>query len=157
MKEELANLLYDRYPLIFAKKIGIECGDGWYNIIHALCHSIQTHIDNVARQKEWAIKKNAQPVKSGIDLDNKPCDIPDLVVQVNVQQIKEKFGTLRFYASGGNTTTSGMISMADALSEMTCEECGAPGKRRQGSWIRTLCDQHHTAQSLGAPSDFLKA
>ena len=23
-----------------------------------------------------------------------------------------------------------------------CEECGAPGKRTQGGWVRTLCDFH---------------
>lgn len=59
-----------------------------------------------------------------------------------VQQVKEKFGGLRFYISGGDYEIAGMISMAEAMSVNTCEVCGCPGERRGGGWIRTLCDTH---------------
>jgi hypothetical protein len=28
------------------------------------------------------------------------------------------------------------------MSAVTCEECGAPGKRRGGGWVYTACDEH---------------
>jgi uncharacterized Zn finger protein (UPF0148 family) len=30
--------------------------------------------------------------------------------------------------------------MAVSMSAITCEECGNPGRSRDGGWIRTLCD-----------------
>jgi uncharacterized Zn finger protein (UPF0148 family) len=32
--------------------------------------------------------------------------------------------------------------MAESMSGSTCEECGAPGRRRGGTWIKTLCEHH---------------
>lgn len=63
---------------------------------------------------------------------------------IEVMQVKEKFGTLRFYSrpwqSDGPFET--MVSEAESRSERTCEWCGAEGKRRPGGWIKTLCDEH---------------
>jgi len=64
------------------------------------------------------------------------------VAQVVAIQIKEKFGTLRFYYNGGDDTIGGMVRMAESMSSVTCEECGNPGKTRGPGWIRTLCDHH---------------
>ena len=49
---------------------------------------------------------------------------------------------MRFYYDGGDDTISGMVRMAEAWADLSCETCGAPGKRRGGGWIRTLCDHH---------------
>ena len=57
-------------------------------------------------------------------------------------QVKEKFGTLRFYTNGGDEQIYGMIRMAESMSAVTCEECGAPGKTRGRGWIYTACDAH---------------
>ena len=62
--------------------------------------------------------------------------------QVTIDQIKEKFGCLRFYYSGGDEYISGMVTLAESMSGVTCEECGSIGERRSGGWIRTLCDTH---------------
>jgi hypothetical protein len=35
-----------------------------------------------------------------------------------------------------------MITMAETWASVSCEECGAPGKRTSGGWIKTLCDFH---------------
>jgi hypothetical protein len=59
-----------------------------------------------------------------------------------VEQIKEKFGGLRFYYSGGDEKIQGMVRMAEAWADRHCEECGKPGQKRSGGWIRTLCDEH---------------
>ena len=55
------------------------------------------------------------------------------------QQIKEKFGGLRFYIGAGNDEIHAIISRYESLSYKTCEECGFPGKRTSGGWIKTLC------------------
>jgi len=57
-------------------------------------------------------------------------------------QVKEKFGGLRFYVSGGDQYTAGLIWLADHLSTMICEECGAPGLQTGSDWIKTRCATH---------------
>ena len=59
---------------------------------------------------------------------------------VKIYQIKEKFGGLRFYTDSCSPEFHRMIADAENESFKTCESCGAPGKRRAGSWIKTLCD-----------------
>jgi len=127
MKIELQEKLYETYPNIFQQKDlpmtqtcmcwGFDCGDGWYNIIDTLCHQIQWHLEH----------------NLGADED------PD-TVRVEATQVKEKYGTLRFYYNGGNDFIEGVVWMAEALSAVTCELCGNPGTVRNDGWIRTLCD-----------------
>jgi peptidyl-tRNA hydrolase len=69
-------------------------------------------------------------------------EIPDEVIQVVADQIKEKFGTLRFYYHGGDNTIHGMVQMAESISTFTCEKCGASGKLRGAGWLYTACDNH---------------
>lgn len=58
---------------------------------------------------------------------------------VKILQIKEKFGALRFYVGPAPDRILDAIAAAEAKSQTTCEQCGAPGKRRDDGWIRTLC------------------
>ena len=62
--------------------------------------------------------------------------------QVVAVQVKEKFGTLRFYYSGGNEYVSGLVAMAESMSGVTCEMCGTPGRLQGRGWVKTLCEQH---------------
>jgi hypothetical protein len=62
--------------------------------------------------------------------------------QVTLDQVKEKFGTLRFYYTGGDDEIRGMVRMAESMSGVICEECGSPGTQTQGGWIKTACDSH---------------
>ena len=61
-----------------------------------------------------------------------------------IHQVKEKFGTLRFYVGGGSEETRDQVyaavDRADRKSRETCEDCGAPGKLRQRGWWKTRCD-----------------
>jgi hypothetical protein len=75
-------------------------------------------------------------------------DVPDLIPQVTLDQVKEKFGTLRFYYSGGDDYIGGLCSMAESMSEVTCEECGNPGKTVGGGWLTTLCKEHAEARDI---------
>jgi hypothetical protein len=69
---------------------------------------------------------------------------PDYVVQ----QIKEKFGTLRYYCTPGSEDASAeLLDSLDAITEdaqrasaITCERCGEPGiLQRTRYWAKTLC------------------
>jgi hypothetical protein len=69
------------------------------------------------------------------------------VPEVVATQVKEKYGTLRFYYNGGDEYISGAVSMAEYMSARTCEVCGSAGKTLGGGWIRTLCKTH--AEEIG--------
>ncbi len=57
-----------------------------------------------------------------------------------VTQIKEKYGGLRFYYDGITDAVDAAVERAETAALRTCEECGAPGRRRSGGWILALCD-----------------
>lgn len=74
--------------------------------------------------------------------------IQDLLVlgwDKDCQQVKEKFGTLRFYIGVGSDEIYKVISAAEGASAKICEECGnsnakCKGLTPTGGWIITLCD-----------------
>ncbi len=59
-----------------------------------------------------------------------------------INQVKEKFGGLRFYAEDLPEGALELISKYEVIASNTCEECGEKGVLRQGKWLRTLCDNH---------------
>ena len=66
---------------------------------------------------------------------------PDAPPEFRFDQVKEKFGQMRIYASGGNKETERLIRRACEESLRVCEECGATeGVALGGSrgW-RSLC------------------
>jgi len=156
MRKELDELLCVKYPKIFRDRNapmnqtcmcwGFDCGDGWFNIIDMLCANIQGHIDRVERQRDSTIKWNENvndpnfEWMSFVKREERP--VPELVDQVVAVQVKEKFGTLRFYYNGGDDFINGLERMAESMSAVTCEECGNPGTITKGGWIRTLCETH---------------
>lgn len=109
---------------------GCECDNGWYDVIYKLCSEITE-----------AYKKHNRPV--------------DIVID----QIKEKYGTLCFYYHHEETDKginaadfssqdnklyceiSGIVDKWEKKSGEICEKCGKPGVLRDDlSWISTLCD-----------------
>jgi hypothetical protein len=152
---------------------GFSCGDGWFNILNQLMGNIQHHIDWKDKQREYARTYNEmatqakagnfdlfeESMKDTVNLEYKEKrlaeivagdfrTVPDAIPQVTLDQVKEKFGTLRFYYTGGDDEISGMVRMAESMSGVTCEECGNPGERRGGGWIYTACDTHTKPEHL---------
>jgi hypothetical protein len=68
-------------------------------------------------------------------------DIIKIAPNTEINQIKEKFGTLRFYCSGdGRDDIYDLIKKAEIESGVTCERCGTrEGVTTEGDWILTLC------------------
>ena len=87
MNSDLDKQLCDKYPDIFKDRHGdmretamcwgFDCGDGWYNIIDNLCATI--------RNREYNLKLNKKEY-----------------APVVATQDKEKYGSLRFYYTGGD-------------------------------------------------------
>jgi len=118
---------------------GCEFSDGWYEVIRGLCHDISEAYE-----------------KAGVPVD------------IVVDQVKEKFGTLRFYyhPEGHNPGIHAFDSLSDGrsiriipgVSDLhkevaeivhkwekesgnVCEKCGAEGELRKDlRWVLTLCD-----------------
>lgn len=127
MSPELDAFLCSKFPKIFADRRadckstamcwGFECDDGWFNIIYGLCLQIQNY-----------------------------CDAHPEVEQVTAMQVKEKFGTLRFYIFGGNDFIDKLIGEAEELSSYTCEVTGWEGNLfSKNGWLKTL----HSSQAVG--------
>ena len=130
MKQELQDQLFEKYPDIFAQRHlpmtqscmcwGIDTGDGWYQIIDDLCAKIKAHVDEV-KLKYPKYKMEAS-------------------------QVKEKFGTLRFYTDYSHPAVEEFIREAVALSAKTCDVCGEPGHcASYRGWWMTMCKTHSDA------------
>jgi hypothetical protein len=65
----------------------------------------------------------------------------------HVDQVKEKFGTLRYYCSG-NDRIYRFIHLAEILSSAICETCGKPGKLYTNGWWYTACKEHVRPEDL---------
>jgi len=135
MNSDLQNKLYKSYPLIFAevndpsacssiKNFGVECGNGWFNMLDELCSKVEPII------REWAIQ-------------NPDKDHP------RAYQIKSKFGGLRFYMSCSYDSSfmkgeaGRLISSAEIRSNKICSSCGESGEKRCEYGVKTLCDKCH--------------
>ena len=116
--EAFAKSMEEKYPKMFAQPYGgFTVDKGWWPILQALCSNIQHYLNWKNRESE-------------------------IVPQVVVTQIKEKFGGLRFYYDGGDDRVQGMVSMAESWADKSCEICGAPGTSGGRGWIKTLCPTH---------------
>jgi hypothetical protein len=107
-----------KYPNLFREypRSGFALEPGWEELVHNLCNVLENHISHLPEEIR-----------------------PDVVCA----QVKEKFGGLRFYMEQETPYISGAISLAENLSFKICCQCGAPGVRRSGGWILTLCDSCH--------------
>lgn len=56
-----------------------------------------------------------------------------------VSQVKEKYGTLRFYAHHTTDIQEACISQAEQRSAHTCESCGKSAHTRGSGWVYTRC------------------
>ena len=122
MKNELDNRLCVAFPEIFCDRHsdktltamcwGFECDDGWYDLIYNLCGDITSYCNSTG-----------YPVPKAV-------------------QVKEKYGTLRFYVDQGDDHIYDLISYYSQRSRTTCETCGNIGKMRGNGWLYVSCEQH---------------
>lgn len=155
MRDDLDKKLCAEFPSIFRDRNGdakdtCMCwgfpGDGWYDLIRNICLFIDNAIANAKSQAIYKYKN-----KHGINYidDLSPEVLKELKVDemaVVAEQVKEKFGTLRFYCSGKNlpedtwAEISGAVSMAEMMSAEICDSCGNRGQMRGPGWLSVKCD-----------------
>jgi hypothetical protein len=121
MKRELQKQLFDKYPQLFTQK---DLPPTQSN----MCFGFEcgdgwfTLLDNLCK----------------IIYDDRGYSY-----DVTVTQVKEKFGGLRFYYTGGNDFISGAVMLAEKMSEHICEECGDKGSiNYDAGWLRCRCEKH---------------
>lgn len=116
MRDALTQLLYNRYPVLFAEHRldasesgmawGFQHGDGWFAIVEALASVVTAQA----------------PLATAA-------------------QVKQKFGALRVYLNKGDAYTRGACNAAERFSLTISEVSGRRGVlmvRRKGFWLRTL-------------------
>jgi hypothetical protein len=110
--------IMSRFPNLFKEepRSGFSVGDGWMPLLEILCPILEYQILSLPYEQHK---------------------------EMYVAQVKEKFGGLRFYMTKATPFMEGAINMAENMSYSICEECGAPGERRNSGWIQTLCTRHH--------------
>ena len=143
---------------------GFAIGEGWYHVIESLIGQIDHYTKWRRNMRAYDLRLARAKSKGREALTKFVCKdkqfpslweeerIDDLlkteqritpkVDWIVIEQVKEKFGGLRFYYQGGDEHISGMVTMAESWAGSICEKCGNKGQRRQGGWIRTLCDVH---------------
>lgn len=95
----------------FGRGLPFDCGDGWFDLLYRLSVKIRDYLEETKYDNFY------------------------------VTQVKEKYGTLRFYTSWDDDTIYSFISEAEEESAITCEFCGEPGKMRDlNRWYYTLCE-----------------
>lgn len=127
MTRILEDKLKSEFPLLLVKMhgsaretcmaYGVECDDGWYELIRSLCREVQ----------DWSDRTEKQIV---------------------AEQIKEKFGGLRFYISSNKTNPisdgewsvlNGIINRYEEMALNTCEITGAKGTlSKRGHVFKTV-------------------
>lgn len=121
MAEDLARLdeLFVKHLRLFSKRplpFGLEVHAGWTDLLDTLLSRIETILD----------------------------DIPD--ASFEILQVKEKFGTLRFYYQIDNASDTATAAIRQAVeatataSRFCCERCGASGQLdSKNGWMRVRC------------------
>lgn len=140
MSPELERRLVDTYPKLFtdcgvaqnrsSTAFVFECDDGWFDLIDVLCAQLST----------------LDPIDEGEGLQ-----------LVRAVQIKEKYGTLRFYVGPVTDEAAALINFAEGLSARICETCGNRGRTHGIAWLKTLCDPCAHEQSYAGAEAEVKA
>lgn len=136
MNNELTEKLYAEFPYLYRGRSkppdessmcwGFECGDGWFELIRELSLALTNHLAK------------------------------DPTLDLEVMQVKAKFGSLRYSVDGGNALTETIIGNFRERASHVCELTGREGilcvgstakGRRFGSLHMILCDEK--AKELG--------
>lgn len=94
-------------------EVDIECGSGWSKIIDPIIDYIEKYNSTIEKEED----------------------------KIKIVQIKEKFGSLRFYAHNKTPELIKLIEEAEDKSYNICELCGSEediGQIADG-WITTCC------------------
>lgn len=126
MSPELDKKLVEDFPLLFRNRHGdprttamcwgFECGDGWEPLIREVASKLEPMIASLATDEN---------LEQG---------------SFCASQVKEKFGTLRFYLSSGTDEMYSLVNEAENKSAEVCELCGNVGTVMGTYWLVCRCE-----------------
>jgi hypothetical protein len=94
---------------------GFEVGDGWGRILEDLSYKLEELIQKLPEDEREFYR---------------------------AVQVKEKFGSLRFYMFTETDEMSELIREAEEKSAETCEVCGVPAKiKKTNGWMKCICEK----------------
>lgn len=171
MNTKLQEKLFNKYPKIFGDRTkpktetcmfwGLEVGDGWYSLIDVLCEALTyTYSTSVKVDEEDGKRLGIEPYSGSYYFMVEP-------PQVIATQVKEKYGTLRFYyhqeyskeimslvetgkypdlkniIDRYSNYIDGIVHFAEIASGRTCETTGQSGELHSSGgsmsgWLKTL-------------------
>lgn len=169
MRKELDDFLVNNFPIIYRDRygkssketlmcFGFECHDGWFHLIIGL----SKRLEDIAKKQPFSnnkIKNLIWPVleKTGNYLENNLKGPPGIIEEwfwayydnfvksderLVAVQIKQKFGTARFYFDNTTQKAKDIIKEYENKSSITCEMCGEEGRLRNiNGWYVTICDE----------------
>lgn len=108
----------DGSPYVFVL-FGFECSEGWADLLEPVFKYIDEYNTKIVL--------------------NQGNDVSDFI---QIRQVKEKFGTLRFYVASADEQCYKLIEEAEHKSQETCEVCGQNGELKGTSWVYTACPEH---------------
>lgn len=142
-----------KYPDLMSKSqqdyIGV--GKGWHHILDMLFSFLSADLERAKTRLKYAMENPNANMGEGVTIATLEEKVKEEYDKLPViQQIKEKFGGMRFYVNHSTHDQELAIGFVEAMSTRVCEVCGSPGTRRSGGWIKTLCDKHHQESKDGA-------
>jgi NADH pyrophosphatase NudC (nudix superfamily) len=96
-----------------ATRYYFQIGDGWFDLVFELSQKI----NDIAQRQNLTVEK-----------------WPD------VKMVESHYASLRFKLVNDNNEMFNLSMDYEQKSLKVCEDCGQPGKRREGGWEHTLCD-----------------
>jgi len=170
MSPELDNKLCEKYPKIFINRSkspqescmswGFEVGDGWYDLLDTLCEALTyTYNTSIEVDEEDGKLFGITPYNHLMGKQSYYYRVE--APQVVADQVKEKFGSLRFYYhlefdkenarleekypdlkevnKRYRDYIDGIVHFAEIASARTCEVTGAPGQLHvRNGWFKAL-------------------
>lgn len=138
MSPEKSEKLVEIYPDLFRGNnprkafpmFGFECGEGWFDLLKDLITELKAICEKEASKNSLGTGDEVCPLLA--------------------DQVKEKYGTLRFYTNWTNDDIETAINKAEQRSAITCEHCGAKGEVRslKSYWYVTYCDDCYNKGNL---------
>jgi len=161
MNEKLTKKLVETYPILFKRygyppniscmHWGINCDDGWYDLIDGACKKL-SNIDGANYIRFEQVKEKLGALRVYMVVNN---DDYDPMIKRNWFQ-KSCIGIKRFFIGTfliqrfervWNEAIK-IISETERLSEFTCMRCGkVPASNKYyGMWVMTLCSECESAE-----------
>jgi len=183
MRQALDDALCAEFPDIFKDRRGdlrttamcwgFSCGDGWYTLIRHLCLRLTAELRQEQASYESYAEHAALPAETRAiapqwlqdsATDEKQAARLEKIARLKAElpiasQVKEKYGTLRFYVRRSTEQHAAIIREVEAMSSIVCETCGMTTgtKRYTDGWYRTLCPSCATAEGYTTESEIDEA